>query len=635
METPKKCRIQDDLYHFVNDPWLAKAVIPDDKPTAGGFSDIDTAVEALLMKDFQAMAKGNKPIPDANVQKAVLLYQKACDSQRRNKEGLAPLLKDLDHEQGLPSISSLNQELEDWILLDWPLPFQLDVETDMKNSARRTLVLYGPDTILPDTSYYQKDNEQGKEFLNIFQAMAKALLERTSLSEEERESTLRDTLLFDQKIAAIVKSSEEWADDLKKYNPWRSADVFQALNPIDLRSFLISFYGRVPDKIIVYDPRFLKNFASLFNEEGFGQFKHWAYLTTLISGSRYCDEATRHLGNAYTRALMGLKDDSSIEKQAFHIADDSFSEPIGLYYGRTYFGEEAKKDVIAMVQDIIAMYKKRISKKTFLAKKTREKAILKLDKMVIKMGYPEKAEEVYDTLTVDPSSSLYEALSILEKENNLYSFKELDKEVDRSRWTMPGDMVNACYESATNDITFPAAILQAPFYSLKQSRSANLGGIGTVIGHEISHAFDNNGALFDENGNIKNWWSKEDRKRFKILTKKMIQQFDGIPFAGSKLNGKLSVSENIADNGGLAVTLALLKEMEHQNYEDFFKTYAASWCEKAREEYLQLLMAVDVHAPAEIRANVPPRNFSEWYRTYHVKKTDGMYLRKDKRLIIW
>jgi putative endopeptidase len=143
------------------------------------------------------------------------------------------------------------------------------------------------------------------------------------------------------------------------------------------------------------------------------------------------------------------------------------------------------------------------AKKTFLAKKTREKAILKLDKMVIKMGYPDKVEEVYDTLTVDPTSSLYEALSILEKENNLYSFKELNKEVDRSRWTMPGDMVNACYESATNDITFPAAILQAPFYSLKQSRSANLGGIGTVIGHEISHAFDNNGALFDENGNIK------------------------------------------------------------------------------------------------------------------------------------
>jgi putative endopeptidase len=632
-ETP--IRIQDDLYHYVNDDVLRRTVIPDDEPIAGGTYDLDKAVEALLMADFKAMANGEKPIPDANLHKAVLLYRKAIDRTRRNEAGISPLKNDLESVLALRLPASLNAVLADWVMADRPLPFQLDIETDMKDSSRRSLVLYGPNTILPDTTYYAKDNEQGKQFLAIFTTMARQLLALSGLSKEEEEETVSDALLFDAAIAARVKSSEEWADEKKKYNPWKSEAVFKSLAPLDLASFLSSFYGHLPEKIIVYDPRFLKEFAGLFNEETFGQFKHWAYLWTLVDGSADCDEATRHLGNTYSRALEGIKEDSSLEKQAFHIADDAFSEPVGLYYAKTYFGEAARQDVTLMAQEIIAMDKRRIGAHSFLSKKAKAKAIQKLDKMVIKMGYPDKIEEVYDTLKVDETSSLYEALDTLERAKNHYAFAELDKPVDKSRWAMPGDMVNACYDPSTNDITFPAAILQAPFYSLKQSRSANLGGIGAVIGHEISHAFDNNGARYDEEGNFANWWSKEDRKKFKALTAKMVKQFDGLSFAGSHVNGKLTVSENIADNGGMAVTLAIMKEMTAPSYEDYFTSYAASWCEKERPEYLQLLLTIDFHAPAEVRANIPPQNFKEWYRTYHVKKTDRMYLPKKKRLIIW
>jgi putative endopeptidase len=628
-------RIQDDLYHFVNDDVLHRTVIPDDEPLAGGTYDLDKAVEALLMADFKMMASGAKSIPETNLGKAVLLYQKAVDRTRRNQEGISPLKKDLESVLALRSPASLNAALEDWVFADRPLPFQLDVETDMKDSSRHSLVLYGPSTILPDTSYYAKDNNDGKRFLAIFATMARQLLALTDLAKEEQEKTLSDALLFDAAIAQRVKSSEEWADERKKYNPWKSEAVFQSLAPVDLASFLSSFYGHLPKRIIVYDPRFLKEFAGLFNAGTFEQFKHWTYLWTLVDGTSYCDEATRHLGNTYNRALEGIKEDSSIEKQAFHIADDSFSEPVGLYYAKTYFGEKARQDVTLMAQEIIAMDKKRIGSRSFLSKKAKEKAILKLDKMRIKMGYPDKIEEVYNTLKVDESSSLYEALDALERAKNRYDFAELDQPVDKSRWAMPGDMVNACYDPSTNDITFPAAILQAPFYSLTQSRSANLGGIGAVIGHEISHAFDNNGARYDEKGNFVNWWSKEDRQKFKALTAKMVKQFDGLSFAGSHVNGKLTVSENIADNGGMAVTLAIMKEMTAPSYEDYFTSYAASWCEKERPEYLQLLLAIDFHAPAEVRANIPPQNFKEWYRTYHVKKTDRMYLPKKKRLIIW
>jgi putative endopeptidase len=196
-------------------------------------------------------------------------------------------------------------------------------------------------------------------------------------------------------------------------------------------------------------------------------------------------------------------------------------------------------------------------------------------------------------------------------------------------------MVNACYNPSTNDITFPAAILQKPFYSLHQSASENLGGIGAVIGHEISHAFDNNGANFDENGNLKNWWKEEDFAAFQELTKDMVAQFDGIEFHGGKVSGELTVSENIADNGGIGVTLEIMHGLPDADYRAYFKNWARVWCQKAREEYIQLLLASDVHSPTVLRANMQPRNFPEWYEAFGVTEQDQMYIAPDKRISIW
>ncbi len=209
------------------------------------------------------------------------------------------------------------------------------------------------------------------------------------------------------------------------------------------------------------------------------------------------------------------------------------------------------------------------------------------------------------------------------------------KSVDRTEWVMPGHMVNACYNPSSNDITFPAAILQKPFYSLQQSVSENLGGIGAVIGHEISHAFDNNGANFDERGNLKNWWTEEDFTAFKELTQDMIRQFDGIEFHGGRVNGELVVSENIADNGGMGVTLEIMRGLEKPDYPAYFINWARVWCRKAKEEYIQLLLVNDVHSPGELRANMTPRNFPEWYASFGVTAQDGMYIPPEKRISIW
>ena len=256
--------------------------------------------------------------------------------------------------------------------------------------------------------------------------------------------------------------------------------------------------------------------------------------------------------------------------------------------------------------------------------KPKDKVMIKeLNQPVIVLSLPDK------------NDSLYKAVGNIYKVNFFDSLSKLNKPVDKTKWLMPGHMVNACYDPSKNDITFPAAILQAPFYSLKQTRSENLGGIGAVIGHEISHAFDNNGAKMDENGNINNWWTKEDFKKFAKKTKDMIKQFDGIELPAGKVNSALIVSENIADNGGMAVTLHIMKKMKDANYEQYFINWARIWCTKAKPEYEALLLTVDVHGPVVLRTNMPPRNFEEWYQTFNVKKTDKMYIAPNKRLVIW
>lgn len=635
MSENKNCRVQDDLFHYVNGAWLATAVIPDDRPTTGGFADLDIGVEKTLMADFKAMAEGHKAIPNPLFGDAVALYQKGLDLARRNQEGLKPVLPYLESILSLDDLSGLNESLYGFAMNSMPLPFRFGVEPDMKDTSVFCFYVLGPSTILPDTTYYAEGNQQGQALLGVFSAMAQALLSKTPLSKEEQEATLKDALAFDKIIATLVKSQVEWADYIDCYHPQPLAGVVQQFSPLNFEGLLRKIYGKTPAKIIVYDPRFLKGFATLFNDKTFPLYRHWAYLNLLISASGYLSEELRQIGGTYRRTLLGLAADPAIEKQAYRTASEAYDEVIGLYYGETYFGEAAKKDVVEMVKEIISTYKKRMEKNAFLSEKTKEKAILKLDKIVIKMGYPDQISKLYGSLHFPKDASFFEATFALDSQNRNFRVMRLFEPVDRKEWVMSGHTVNACYNPTSNDITFPAAILQAPFYSLKQSRSANLGGIGAVIGHEISHAFDNNGAKCDENGNLVDWWTEEDFASFKRLTQAMIQQFDGIPFAGSKVNGTLVVSENVADNGGMAVTLEIMSHMKGANYQDYFLNWGKIWCVKAREQYVQLLLAVDVHSPAELRANMQPRNFAEFYRTFNVKKGDGMYLEPAKRIVIW
>ena len=628
-----KVRIQDDLFTYVNQEKIDSLVIPDDMPVAGGFSELHQNVEKLLMDEFKELEKSGD-IQDPNFQKAVTLYSIAKNVKKRNKQGIKPILKDLKTIASINDITSLNRKLKNFAL-DYPLPFGYWVDADFKDSNKNNLYLSGPRTILPDTTMYNPQNPQKDMLLNMWKSFAAQALSFTELSPEDQALYLEDTLAFDAIIATLVKSAQEWSEYTKMYNPYKVNKVNRLLAPLKFKKVLKQLFGYVPEVVIVTDPRFLDGFKTLFNEENFSKFIHWSYVNFLMSKGQYLSEQLRDITGAFSRALSGIAKPTDPVKFAYRLASNYFDQPIGLYYGRKYFGEEAKKDVVEMVKEIIETYKVRVANSDILCAQTKEKAILKLSTMKIKMGYPDKVDAIYDQYVVNKNDSLYKVISNLNKVFFLDKLNQLDKPVDKSKWLMPGHMVNACYDPSRNDITFPADILQAPFYSIKQSRSQNLGGIGAVIGHEISHAFDNNGAKMDENGNLNNWWTKEDFKAFEKKTKLMIKQFDGIELPWGKVNSALIVSENIADNGGMAVTLHIMKGMKDANYEEYFLNWAKIWCQKAKPEYQALLLTMDVHGPVILRTNMPPRNFEEWYETFNVKKTDKMYIAPNKRLIIW
>ena len=629
-------RPQDNLYLAVNSEWLEKAVIPSDRSRISSFDGIDLNVENHLMEDFAAFADGKKDLPDVpNFAKAVELYKLARDFEKRNADGAAPVKADLVLLESLSDFADFNEKAADLAKAAFTLPFGFAVDADMKNTKVNVVSFTDPDIFLPDTKTYE--TEGAKDLLAILEKQSVNLLKLAGVAEDQAKEYAADALKFDARLAKVVKSSEEWADYPASYNPYSLADFEAKFKSFDIKKFLLNALGEEPEKLIVLDPRFLDNFESLVNEETFDEIKGWMLVKFINGAASALSQEFREAAFPFSQALSGQPELSSGDKQAYHLANGLFSEVVGVYYGQTYFGADAKADVLDMIQRMLNVYEDRIRNNDWLSQATKDKAIVKLRALILKVGYPDKIEDFYNRLQVTPASeggSLFSnlrAAAILEREYNL---EKLHKPVDRTVWLMPGNLVNACYDSQRNDLTFPAAILQAPFYDLKQDRASNFGGIGVVIAHEISHAFDNNGAQFDELGNMVNWWTDEDYAEFKKRTQAEIELFDGIEYGPVVLNGKQIVSENIADQGGLTAAVQAAKD-EGDDMKKLFENFARVWANKQLTESIKTLVAIDVHAPGPERANVQSQCQDEFYEAFDVKPGDGMWLDPEKRVHIW
>ena len=362
----EKIRIQDDLYTYVNQDKLNELVIPDDMPVAGGFASLGLDVEKLMISEFNTMCK-DASYPNEHLERACTLYTLAKDVKRKKKHGIKPALKHLAILKKLGSLRSFNLHAKELILKDIAMPINIMVEANMKDTNHHCVMVQGPSVILPDASYYAEGKEQQKEMLlNMWSGFAKQVLLKAGHSEEDCDALLKDTLAFDALVAKYVKTSEEWSEYVKMYNPMKTGRLAGMVKPLNLKKLLKDLFGFVPEEIIVTEPRYFKHFKEVFNPDTFEMYKNWAYVVTLMGSCSLLSEELRDLGGAFRRALSGIAAASSAEKFAYQLASSMYSEPVGLYYGEKYFGEEAKKDITEIVQQIVATYQKRIAENDIL-----------------------------------------------------------------------------------------------------------------------------------------------------------------------------------------------------------------------------------------------------------------------------
>lgn len=627
-------KAKEDLYEAVNGKWLQTAQIPADRPATGGFNSLVDDIDKTLMDDFDAFLSKQKSSQDPRFNEMIKLYGLAKDFKRREQEGTAPLKKALQPLESLQSYADYQEHWAELLLNGTASPVVFDIDADMKNARVYALFAGAPSLILPEKNYYDPKNPQGPQLMQLWTSMMTTLLDKLGYEEKAAQKLIEETKRFDALLVPHVKSAEESADYSKMYNPQSLAEFAGHTSQLDLAAVVEELVGAEPDKVIVTEPEYLEALDQILAGH-FEWFKSWLLINAISSMAGFLTDELREINGRYSRALSGAKQPADQRKFAYRLARGTFDQVVGDYYGKTYFGPQAKADVHHMVEQMVKIYQQRLAKNDWLSEKTRTKAVLKLDKLGIQVGYPDQIPALYDQLKVDAHATLLENMIQLGKTATKEMFGRWNQPVDRLRWEMSAATVNAYYHPFKNIIVFPAAILQAPFYSLKQTSSENYGGIGAVIAHEISHAFDNNGALFDEYGNLNNWWTKADLDHFKQLAQKMIAEFDGLPFAGQKVNGKLTVSENIADAGGLSCALAAAKEEKDFDAQRFFINWARIWRMKATEQYMQLLLSIDVHSPNKLRANVQAQNQDEFYQAFNVQVGDGMYLAPEKRVNIW
>ena len=628
-------RLQDDFYDAINGEWAKTAVIPDDKPVTGGFTDLSDEIEKLMLSTTDKWLQGEEVPDDGILQNFIKYHRLAADYDKREELGVKPVLPLIAEYQALNSFAEFTTKIAEFELAGKPNFFPFGVAPDFMDARINVLWADAPGTILPDTTYYADGHPQKDKLLKKWHESSEALLQKFEFSAEEIQDLLDKVLELDARIAKVVLSREESSEYAKLYHPYKWED-FKALAPnLPLDAIFTQLIGQIPDQIIVPEERFWQAADQFYCEETWPLLKAVLIFNAIASAEAYLTDEIRILAGAYRRALSGTPQAQDKKKAAFYLAQTPFNQAIGLWYAGQKFSPEAKADVEHKVANMIQVYKERLASNDWLTPETRDKAIVKLNVIKPYIGYPEELPERYADKIVDENLSLFENAQKLRQVEIKYGWSKWNQPVDYKEWGMPAHMVNAYYNPQKNLIVFPAAILQAPFYDLYQSSSANYGGIGAVIAHEISHAFDTNGASFDENGSLNNWWTEHDYQAFTERTQKIIDQFEGLDSYGAKVNGKLTVSENVADLGGIAAALEAAKKEEDFSAEEFFTNFARIWRMKGREQYMKLLASVDVHAPAKLRTNVQLPNFDDFFTTFDVQEGDGMWRSPEERVVIW
>ena len=637
-ETPidKNATVASNFYQAVNKDWLLKAKIPADSPSIDNFYTLGEDIKGKLKKDIKNLGEGKETSDITGMSEFITFYKAASDYKQREKDGLEPLkpyLKEIEDIKDVNDLASKSASLTDKGI---PLPFGYDVGTNAENTSQKQIQLSPPSILLPDVSIY-KDEASKKQYLTPIETATQKALEMLGYSEKNSKRIVKEALEFDEIIAKYSLSNEEISESKNLVHPKTAEEINDYSGSFKLYDVIKGIMGRDLNTINVPNTKYFENYSKIVNQDNFSKIKSWILVQEAMAASNSLTEDYRLNFASISMAIMGTQKPISKEDTVYEMSVNLFSDVMSVYYGRKYFGEEAKTDVTGMIDKIKNVYRGRLQQNDWLTEGTRNKAIEKLDKMKVFVGYQEDVDPGTKELHLDPNKSFFELSEDIAQFGKRYTIDHFDDPIDKNKWSGSAFDINAYYNPESNSINFPAGILQAPFYDKNQSTEKNYGGIGVVIGHEITHAFDSNGADYDENGDMHNWWTKADTKAFDKRIKAFEDQWNGLEIYGTKVNGKLTVTENVADAGGLSSTLQVLKtDMTKPNLKDYFENYADIWKQKASLQYNKYTMVQDVHAPNELRVNQQLKNLPEFYETYpQIKEGDDMYLAPSKRISLW
>lgn len=627
---------RDDFYAAVNKDALEKLEIEPGRSDAGTLSDIGETVNSQLISLINEIAESSNE--NGTPEKKIAdLYNTVADKESRNKDGIAPVkpyLEMIDNAKTISDLTKLNEKLGGELCV---YPFVgFAVTEDSKDSTKYKLAFGSMYPMQSKDFYENEDASQKAAYTNYL----KTMLVLGGETEEKAAADTESYYAFEKELSQAMLNVEDMYDVDKTYNIYGMEDIKKLYPDFDMQSLLNTSGLKEEDEIIVSDKGTTEKFAELFNGDNLEVLKTAAKLNVLIGYGNVLNDEFTAAAEEYSSALLGTEGTYSDEEKNIGAVVSLLPEYADRLYAQQYFSPEAKADVEKMVNDIITVFEKRIDKLEWMSAETKVKAKSKLSKIKVKVGYPDEYDsEDFDSIEI---KSVKDGGSYFENVCNIMHYRAKEAaslqgtENDHSDWVMNSFIVNACYDPGANDITFPAGILQSPLYDINASYEENLGGIGYIIAHEITHAFDNNGAKYDENGNAADWWTEKDYDEFQNLCAKMTDFYDGKEAApGIAANGARTLSENVADNGAVQCITEIVSELENPDYSALYRSIARTWLQTSSREYAQYLNQIDTHSAAKLRVNMPVENCEEFYKTFNVGENDGMYVAPQNRVVIW
>lgn len=626
--------LKDDFYATINKEWLDASTLKPGTQMSGTLYDLMLDTEPLTALIDKAV---KNPVNE-DERRIAALYHNILDWDARNAAGLTPIqpyLDAVDATQTLDELMAVKHKIAEELGSDYLIGFGLS--GDAKDSTRYTVAF---STFSPSLTkeIYAEDGGSKKD---AYLAYLQQVLE---IAGQDAASAKADAARFwamEKALSPHRLDQQEYGDIDKIYNVY-TMDQLKALFPqVDLDAVYADSGLAASEQIIVADTKLLETTAAYFDDAHVEDLKLMLRTALLMNYGGYLSRDFWDASDAYQAAFLGTEGTQTDEEVATQIVQSTLADELGHLYAKAYFSPKAKADVEDMVRDFISIYKEKIQALDWMSDATKKKAIEKLDSMGVKVGYPDDGawNDLLKGVTLKTKAaggSYFDNMITIAKANKQLLIDWQSKPVDKGLWAMSPFTVNACYVPTNNEIVFPAGILQAPMYDVNASREENLGGIGYIIAHEITHAFDNNGAKFDKNGNATDWWTAEDYAAFQKLCNQAVAFYEGVEAApGIACNGTLTLSENIADLGAASCILETAKREKNPDLETLFRTMARTWASTMPRATAEYYAQIDVHAPDKLRGSRVLQSLDAFYETFDIQEGDGMWLAPENRVHIW